>query len=186
MRIALKLLALVASVLAFVVIVGIGLLGAIVPESGVRGGGVLLALAALIAFASAAMLGFSRQTFFEPRGRRPIVVAAALAALAPLVALAWATLQFAISSIGGDALMVAGGFALGALFILGGIAILALAAWRFSAGANYSAVDSARRVEAPPPLRPRAVEMPLRPAAQKAERATESFQGDEDIRVTHV
>jgi hypothetical protein len=67
MRIAIKFVVLVASLLAFVIIVGIGLVAAGVEESGQRTAGLALALAALLAFGSALFLLFAPAAFSRPR-----------------------------------------------------------------------------------------------------------------------
>jgi hypothetical protein len=167
LRFAINLVVLVASLLAFVIIIGIGLVAAGVQESGERAAGLALAFVALLAFGSALFLLFAPSAFFATAGRRMLAVAASMAALAPVIALAWAALQFAGLPIGSRApAMDWGAFALGAILLLGAMGIVAL---------GYR----------------RLMERPIPSLSDPRVSATELsqpyyYEGDDDIKVTRV
>lgn len=130
MRILLKIVALLASLLAFLVVLAVGAAAFGIPESGERTSGLVLALVALIAFGAALLLVFAPVGYFRG-GRRALAGIAALVAMVPVAALAWATLVFARAPSGaGMPLLDWGGLVLGGVFVAGALSVVVLAYWR--------------------------------------------------------
>ncbi|HWT30879.1 MAG TPA: hypothetical protein VN240_07620, partial [Propylenella sp.] len=122
-----------ASLLAFLILLGIGAFLAGVEESGARGAGLLLALSAVVAFGAALFLIWAPKGYFGRRLRRPLGVVVTLAAAAPVATLAGAALVFTGVPLGTrlplmDWPIFAAGLALG----LGGVCILAAGYRRLS------------------------------------------------------
>ena len=135
--------ALGASLLAFLLLLGIGAFLAGVEESGARGAGLLLALSAVVAFGAALFLIFAPRGYFGRRLRRPLGVVITLAAAAPVATLAGAALVFTGVPLGTRLpLMDWPVFAAGLVLGLGGLCILAMGYRRLSESAARSAPET--------------------------------------------
>jgi hypothetical protein len=146
-----KIVALMASLLAFLIVLAVGAAAFGIPESGERTSGLVLAIGALIAFGAALLLVFAPIGYFRG-SRRALAIVAALAAIVPVAALGWATLKFAGAPSGrGSPVLDWGGFTLGAVFIAGAAALLLLGYWRATERARRTAekIDEATASIAP-------------------------------------
>jgi hypothetical protein len=120
-----------ASFIAFVATLAIGLFLLSVEQSGARGAGALLAGGGILSFAAALVLAFAPNGYFLPPLRRPLGLAVALVALAPVVTLAWVGLTFAGRPLQGRAPLIDwSAFGIGAALAVGAVAIAMLGLWR--------------------------------------------------------
>lgn len=185
-------LALVTSVAAFLVVIGIGLAAFAIENSGERLNGALLAVGGSIACASTLVLIFARKGSFAGRGGWLGALGAALVGALPVAALGVAALTFSGLPLGSavprlDWLM----FSAGIVLLLGALSILALGYWRTSE-APRKAARPAKRPD--PVVRPRVkpkasalpqqwwLEEPDRPLRTPPHDANE----DEEVRVTPI
>ena len=179
LRRAVAALAFVASLVAFAVFVGGGLFLLAVESSGERGAGALLALGGAIAFASALALIFAGDAVFERTGRGVAAAAAALFAVLPVAALAFAAFRFTGLPTGSllprlDWAIFAAGLSL----TLGAASILFLGYWR-AVGASIK--GAARQL-----VGARANEPARQETSTWAEMPRLRFDGEDEVRVTKV
>lgn len=151
-------LAFMASVAAFLVIVGGGLVLLVIPNSGERLAGAVLVLAGAIAFAAAMALVFARPGAFARPGGGAGALTAALLGVLPPAALSAIAVRFTGFPASNAVPLIDWGIFLGGVFFaLGGLAVLARGYWRLSERASARA-----RPEAVQPLaRQRHKETPL-------------------------
>ena len=167
-----KIVAVIASVVPFLVTLGLGAAAAGVPELGERLVGLFLAIGALVAFAATLSLVFAPLSFFRG-GRSVLAVLGAIVGALPLAVLAWATLVFAHSPFGGNASILDwGGTGFGTLLIIGVLAILVLGYWRVTETARPKAEEGRQ------PLAERPLVTAMSPPP--------SYGRDDDVRVTRV
>lgn len=126
MRLLLFSVALVASIVAFLGALGIGLFLAAVDVSGERGAGVLLMLGATLAFGSSMLVMFGPNRLFRGSARA-LALVAGLIAIVPLVAISAVALSFSGNPLGSKLPALDGAmFAVGVLLAAGAVAMAAL------------------------------------------------------------
>jgi hypothetical protein len=177
-RIAIATIAFIAGLLAFLVVCGGGLILLLVPGSGERLAGVLLALLGCLAFGALLLLVFARADFFRRSGGVAAVVIATLLATVPIAGLAGGALVFAGVPFGSAVpLLDWGAFGAGIGFAVGAVAIVALG-WSRVAG---------RRADptVPQPVEHRPARLQLQDAFEHRRASIRADRG-EDVRVTRV
>ncbi len=124
-------LALLSSIAAFLVIVGGGLVLLLVPSSGERGAGALIALSGSIAFAAALLLTLGWGRVPGTAESRAGALTCALLAALPLAALSAIALRFSGLPIGSTLPLVDWSvFGVGLVFTLGALSMMATGYWR--------------------------------------------------------
>ena len=180
LRRAVAALALLASLVAFAVFVGGGLFLLAVESSGERAAGALLALGGAIAFASALALIFARDGIFDRVGRAVGAATAALLAVLPVAALAFAAFRFAGLPTGSSLPRLDWAvFGVGLLLTLGAASILFLGYLRaVSASTKALRVQGYGRAHTNEPAR--------QETSTWAEMPRLRFDAEDEVRVTKV
>jgi hypothetical protein len=179
LRRAIKVAALLATAVTFLVATGIGLVLVLVPQSGERGSGALLVLAGCLALGGALFLSFAGDRHFESAGGIVLAAVTTLLAFIPVAGLAGAAIFFAGLPFGSVIPLADWSIlALGILLALGACAILAL---------GYGRV--VRRPPPEPAFETRdldAARRQLRDAFERDRAGPLRYDRDDDVRVTHV